>query len=333
MNNDFDVDLVVTWVDGFDEKWLNKKSRYDETLDLNGVNRFRDMGVFDYWFETVLRYMPWVRKIYVVTDDQPLPFTIKSNKVVFVNHDEFIPKQYLPTFNSNVIELNMHRIEGLAEHYILANDDMYVTKPLAKSDFFSANGLPMLQPVMNIVQPESEFSQIVFNNMKVLNKHFEKRAFIKSNFLNLFSFRNGSRLFQTLLTIPYPSITGFYENHLMSSYLKSGLDKVWEEEYDLLDETSNHHLRSSTDVSIWLIKEWSLLSGRYEVLPNGFGTLLAIKNVRDLESVESKLRDRKPILVINDDVENAEDWSLIKKGLREKFRNVFGDLQYVTYAD
>lgn len=333
MNSDFDVDLVVTWVDGSDEKWLNKRSRYDETIDLNGVNRFRDMGVFDYWFETVLRYMPWIRKIFVVTDDQPLPFTIRSNKVVFVNHDEFIPKQYLPTFNSNVIELNMHRIEGLAEHYILANDDMYVTKPLAKSDFFNAKGLPMLQPVMNIIQPESEFSQIVFNNMKVLNKHFEKRTFIKSNFLNLFSLRNGNRLFQTLLTIPYPAITGFYENHLMSSYLKSGLDKVWEEEYDLLDETSKHHLRSSTDVSIWLIKEWTLLSGRYEVLPNGFGTLLAIKNVRDLESVESKLRDRKPILVINDDVENAADWSLIKNGLREKFRNVFGDLHYVTYAD
>ena len=54
---------------------------------------------------------------------------------VEVKTEEFIPKEYLPTFNSNVIEMNLHRIENLSEKFILFNDDLFILrkiKPIKK---------------------------------------------------------------------------------------------------------------------------------------------------------------------------------------------------------
>lgn len=61
-------------------------------------------------------------------------------KLRIVRHEEYIPSEYLPTFNSNVIELNLHRILDLSERFINFNDDMFVIGETQKSDFFE-NGL------------------------------------------------------------------------------------------------------------------------------------------------------------------------------------------------
>ena len=54
-------------------------------------------------------------------------------------HQDFIPQEYLPTFNSNVIELNLFRLEALSDKFILFNDDMFFNKPLQPSFFFTGD--------------------------------------------------------------------------------------------------------------------------------------------------------------------------------------------------
>ena len=49
-------------------------------------------------------------------------------KLKLVTHKEFMPNEYLPTYNSAAIELNLHRIEGLSENYLYFNDDMYLIR-------------------------------------------------------------------------------------------------------------------------------------------------------------------------------------------------------------
>ena len=50
----FKIDFVVTWVDGSDPHWQTKKQQYANlTGRLNGENRYRDMGIFEYWFKNV----------------------------------------------------------------------------------------------------------------------------------------------------------------------------------------------------------------------------------------------------------------------------------------
>jgi hypothetical protein len=93
----------------------------------------------------ICHFAPWVNHIYIVVDDQsfPLDFLPSScrGNVSFVDLTAFIPEQYLPTFNSHVIEAHLHLIPDLQEHFLYFNDDMILARPLRKEQLFSSHGL------------------------------------------------------------------------------------------------------------------------------------------------------------------------------------------------
>mgnify|MGYP000949357810 FL=1 len=129
------IDFVVSWVDGNDPEWIAEKNKFSPGINktFNTNIRYRDYGLFKYWFRSIEKYAPWVNKIYVVTSGQkPEWLNIHADKIVFVKHSDFIPEEYLPTFNSNAIELNLHRIKGLSENFVLFYDDMYLINDVAK---------------------------------------------------------------------------------------------------------------------------------------------------------------------------------------------------------
>lgn len=134
-----DIDFVILWVDGNDPDWQAEKSRYqsEKEDDSNTVNRYRDWNLLPYWFRAVENFAPWVRKIHFVTwGHVPKFLQLENSKLHIVRHDEFIPEDYLPTFSSHAIEMNIHRIPGLAEHFVYFNDDMFLLRPFEKEDFF-----------------------------------------------------------------------------------------------------------------------------------------------------------------------------------------------------
>ena len=82
------------------------------------------MNIFRYWFRAVERYAPWVNKVFLVTNGKFPDWINPDNpKLVLVKHDDYIPEEYLPTFNSCAIELHLHRIKDLSEHFVYFNDD------------------------------------------------------------------------------------------------------------------------------------------------------------------------------------------------------------------
>jgi hypothetical protein len=86
---------------------------------------------------------PWVRDIYLVTDDRTPDWldTSRPNLRV-VNHKEiFSDPRVLPVANPHAVESQLHHIDGLAEHFIHFNDDMFIGRPLIPQAFFAANGL------------------------------------------------------------------------------------------------------------------------------------------------------------------------------------------------
>ena len=96
--------------------------------------------------------------------------------------------QYLPTYNSHTIELNLHRIPGLSENFVYFNDDVFLIRPVTPQHFFK-NGKPCdmlaLQPVVaNPANPV--MSHIFLNNTLVLSKYFNKRENIRHQWRNYF---------------------------------------------------------------------------------------------------------------------------------------------------
>jgi hypothetical protein len=175
------IDIVIIWVDGSDPVWQKEKAAYanqqKSQADIDdAVYRFRDWDNLQYLFRSIETFTPWVRKVHFVTNGQkPSWLNLNAEKLHFVKHEDYIPAEYLPTFNSSAIELNLHRIEGLSEKFIFFNDDMFIIKPMQKTDFFR-KGLPCERALLANVtssDPNAIFPHLLLNHAAVLNKNFK----------------------------------------------------------------------------------------------------------------------------------------------------------------
>ena len=143
-----DIDLVYLWVNGNDPKWIAKRNAcIGKPTDKqeNCAGRYADSGELKYSLRSIEKYAPWIRKIFIVTDEQVPEWLDTSNpKVHVVDHKEIMPEESLPCFNSTLIEHYLDKIPGLSEHFLFSNDDMYINRPVSPATFFEADGLPIL---------------------------------------------------------------------------------------------------------------------------------------------------------------------------------------------
>lgn len=145
----FPIDAVYTWVDGSDPAWLARRQTMLERMASSGVPvretninecRFQDNGELRYSLRSLARFAPWVRRVYLLTDNQK-PQWLDEGSVRLVRHEDvFPPDSLLPVFNSRAIESVQHRIPGLAEHFISLNDDFLLGRPVEEIDFSFRTG-------------------------------------------------------------------------------------------------------------------------------------------------------------------------------------------------
>ena len=98
--------------------------------------RFYDWDTMKYSLRSIEKYAKWIRNIYIVTNGQIPQWLHISERIRIISHHEiFDDTTLLPTFNSNSIELQLHRIPGLSTKFIYFNDDMLLTSSVDPSDF------------------------------------------------------------------------------------------------------------------------------------------------------------------------------------------------------
>jgi hypothetical protein len=146
----FPIDVVYTWVDGDDDEWLGTKAGAIGGVDpalfterAHDASRYADHDELRYSLRALEQFAPWVNHVWVVTADQHPPWLQPDHPwVSVVSHREiWRGGAGLPTFNSHAIETCLHRIPGLAEHFLYLNDDMLLGRPVRPDNFFHANGL------------------------------------------------------------------------------------------------------------------------------------------------------------------------------------------------
>lgn len=138
-----DVDFIVTYVDSNDPSWLKEYNKYSNETQANynkGKMRFRSWDNLQYQIRGVHYFMPFVRNIFlVVASDSQVPSWVNRDEIKVVKHSDFMPKETLPTFNSQTIEAYLWNIPGLGDKFIYANDDMFILKKCEYTDFFEGN--------------------------------------------------------------------------------------------------------------------------------------------------------------------------------------------------
>ena len=312
--------FVIPWVDGADPVWQEKKRRYHTGCGGVEINRYRDWGTLKYWFRGVDKFASWVNKVYFITDNQiPEWMDVDCSKLTVVQHTDYIPGQYLPTFNSHSIELNIHKIKNLSEHFVYFNDDMFIIRPVKPTLFFR-NNLPCDDEVLSpiIMDKISDIGKTCANNMSIINKHFSKKKVIADSFWKWFSPCYGKQLLRTFCLIPWRHLPGFYNDHLPQAFLKSSFQSVWSAEAKLLDEVCTHRFRDyGRDVNQWLIRYWQFCEGKFMPVSPKRG--ICFTDVCR-EALTAIYRQRYPLICINDSEE--QDFERHQKELLKAFEHI-----------
>ncbi|MDZ7633701.1 MAG: Stealth CR1 domain-containing protein [Bacteroidales bacterium] len=190
---DTPIDAVIAWVDGDDPLLADKRNKYfrgGTVTTASGAHptRFASSNEIRYCVLSILKFAPFVRNIFIVTDEQDPGisadvrkyFPERSGSIRIVDHREIFAgyENYLPTFNSISIANMIWRIKGLSENFVYFNDDTFLVREIKSEDWF-LNGMPVLRgrwvpaPV-----PRSVWNRIrIFLNRQILGrKEYEPRA-------------------------------------------------------------------------------------------------------------------------------------------------------------
>ncbi|HWH01402.1 MAG TPA: stealth family protein [Pilimelia sp.] len=244
----FPVDVVYTWVDGEDPAW---QARRDDALGIltdvvnsqsHNESRFFSRDELRYSMRSLAMFAPWVRHIYLVTDDQVPPWLDPDHpRVTVVSHKElFGSRGRLPTFNSHAIESQLHHIEGLSEHFIYLNDDVFIGHPCQPQTFFHSNGMAKVylsraKIDAGPVSPTHDIPSTAAgkNNRRLINATFGRRVTYKTK-------------------------------HVPHALRRSVLHEIEARFPEELAQTAAHQFRHPGDVSLTssLYQYYSVLSGQ-----------------------------------------------------------------------
>lgn len=296
MENNFEVDLVYMWVNGNDPAWRAKRDavigKPQRNSQVNSEGRFFDNDELKYSLRSAELYAPWIRKIFIVTDNQVPEWLDTSNpKVQIIDHKDILPHEALPSFNSSFIEHFLCDIPGLSEHFLLSNDDMFFNRPVGKEVFFDANdGLPIVRLIRRpfhriarfisekiLKKQQGNYKQIVNTSASWVNKHYGR-------------YFNGK------------------PHHNIDSYLKSDIVRIRELISEEIKAMYPNHKREANDM------HRSLYS--YAIVAEGRGHLeytnrkkcfrLALHDTRRYAQLDS-LRPAPILFCMNDTQKSTDD--------------------------
>lgn len=319
------MDFVMTWVDGNDPEWKKQMLEYsNEKGDKRDV-RFRDWNTLKYWFRGVEKFTPWVNKIHFVTWGHiPEWLNLEHPKLNVVKHEDYIPEEYLPTFSSHTIELNLHRIPGISQEFVYFNDDTFIMKFMNEEDFF-VKGLPRDIAVImpNISTFRNSTAPIVSNIMEVINVNFDKNSVFKKNLWKWLNLRYGKHLFSTILSIPYNNFIGFYNPHLPNSYLRKTFEEVWDKEQETLHKTCLNRFRDKRDVNQWIFRYWQFMKGDFFPISSKIGQTYSLTNCNEEIFSVMKKNIYKMICINDNDKDKIKNFELEKNNLVSIFEEIF----------
>ncbi|WP_197034801.1 stealth family protein [Glycomyces sp. NRRL B-16210] len=240
---DFPIDVVYTWVDGADHAWLRRRAEAGHTpyhAESANEARFLDRDELRFSLRSLHLNAPWVRHVYLVTDRQrPHWLDAEAPGLTVVDHrDLFDDPDCLPTFNSHAIETQLHRIEGLSEHFLYFNDDMFIGRPVGPQLFFEPSGLSRYFPAQTFIGMDPVSRADTPPNAAFKND----RALLERAF--------GRTISRMMKHVPYP-------------LQRSVLAEVAKEFDEDMARTARSAFRDVTDVStVTLLHYYAYFSGR-----------------------------------------------------------------------
>jgi hypothetical protein len=241
---DFDIDLVFSWVDGNSVAYRAARAAQMEGVVVgegdDSEARFQQINELKYALRAVHMFAPWIRRIFIATDSAAPPWLANHPGVTLVRgEDHFRDTSVLPTHNSQAVEAQIQHIDGLSEHFLYSNDDMFLGRPLGPDMFFSPGGI-------------TKFIEA------------STRIGLGDNHLDRSGFENAARVNRTLLQGRFGRITTRHLEHCATPLRKSVLLEMEREFAAEYAATAASRFRAKDNISVTnsLYHYYALLTGR-----------------------------------------------------------------------
>ena len=327
------IDFVVLWLDSNDPEWQKDYAKYSPNAKgRTEMARFRDMNIFQYWFRAVERYAPWVNKVFLITNGK-FPDWINRNhpKLELVSHDEYIPKEYLPTFNSNAIEISIHKIKNLSEHFVLFNDDFFLNAPV-KPEYYFKNGLPCdlnKETCFNvpIYTPEDKYAifPTMLADIGIINSQFNRRETVRKSPWRWFGLHLGFKgLLMSSILMSKNLFVGFSNYHIEQAFLKSVISDVWDRIPDILN-TNYTRFRENLQPNQYLFRYWQFANNLFYPMKRN-GDYIPLRK-SELGRIEKVLQEEKYTSICLNDLPltTEEEFDDIYHSIQNMFEKKFPD--------
>lgn len=320
-----DIDFVITWVDMNDPEWQKSFAEHSGKIDnrKNEVSeaRFRDHGLLKYWFRGVEKFAPWVRKIHFVTCGQrPEWLNADHPKIQMVSHEDYMPTASLPVFNSSVIEIFLHRIPDLAEHFVYFNDDFFIVDHLSPERFFK-NGLPQDIAAFRTNLGLSLWSKCLKNNIRLINQRFDKKEVLARDYEKWFDPSYGSKARLTKLLSWYDKFITLRTPHNAQPYTKTTFNEVWEYAEKELTGMSSHKFRSPEDYTQELFRTWQICRSNFLPYNTYQDTKMFPLLFRSAKAIEAIKQQSYSLVCLNDN-EHMRNYDETMSNIESAFKGI-----------
>lgn len=240
----FPIDIVYSWVDGSDPEFRARRAGMMAQVVVGEGDdadaRIRQIDELRYALRSVRKNAPWIRRIFIATDSQVPEWLADDPKVTIVRAaDHFSDLSGLPVFNSHAVESQLQHIEGLSEHFLYSNDDMFFARPVRPSMFFTAAGISRFIEAGTRIGPGT-------NN--------ERRS----------GFENAARVNRRLLAQRFGHVITRHLEHTPVPLRRSVLREMEQTFPEDFARTRASRFRAATDISVTnsLYHYYALLTGR-----------------------------------------------------------------------
>jgi len=285
------IDAVITWVDGSDQEYKKKIEKH-LTTSTNYKKQYLQANEIEYCVKSILKFAPFIRKIFIVTDNQKPSFSslenlIASNKVKVVDHKEIFKgyEKYLPTFNIRSIDAVLHRIEDLSEMFVYFNDDVFLVDKICEEDWFVKDKAVLMGKWARSYS---------INPIKVLSGKFKK----------IFGLRPSFNASQSKAA----NISGFKKEYFKSYHaarpqIKSVIKEFYHKNPESLIDQIKYRFRNSEQFMPYSLC-WHLLIKENRAIIKGVKGLKEVKQIQNLNSnqivsILEKLDEKKEVKYLN----------------------------------
>lgn len=240
----FDVDIVFSWVDGSSPEYIAARRAQQKGYVLGEGDdheaRFRQINELKYALRSVYMFAPWIRRIFIATDSPAPAWLAEHPSVTIVRSEEFFSDpSVLPTHNSQAVECQLQNIEGLSEHFLYSNDDMFFGRPVGPDMFFTPGG------ITKFIEAETRIG---------LGENDAERS----------GFENAARVNRKLLWNRFGRITTRHLEHTAAPLRRSVVNQMEEEFPEEFRKTAASRFRAADNISVTnsFYHYYALLTGR-----------------------------------------------------------------------